>query len=173
MDTAEIIDLIAENALKYSIVPSDWRVVPIGMNEDGRLMIVVDALVSDEIRDNLRFMFSAHVRELTVTPDLFDRLNAFFRSRFGAGGNGSGYHGEIDCDVTWKFKCPQDWAKMTPTAEDWVRRCGACRRNVVMCGNEQQIQAAKRVGACVAIARCDERGDEGDRSSVFSGLLIE
>ena len=148
MDFNHIIDQIATNCDLYP-VPKEWRVVPIGKNVEGRLWVAVDAPMNEEMKDNLRFLSGLHVRELVVDSDSWERMKAFYLSRLGAKNPGTGLKGEIECE--WKFKCPLDWTKLSPTNDPWVRHCSRCSRNVVMCGSPDQVSAAKRAGACVAI----------------------
>jgi hypothetical protein len=151
MDLKRIIDCIATNPDPIAFPDDAYRVVPAGRDEDGRVLMVVDGPLSDAERDDLRFMFNGHIREISTDTPTFERLRAFSRSRLGPRGNGSGYHGEIDCDVVWRYKCPKDWAKLAPTGDPWSRHCETCNRAVVMCSDQEQINAARRVGACVAI----------------------
>lgn len=164
MQLKQIVDMIAANGPQLPVDDS-WMVVPLGLNEERKLLAVVEEPLSEEVKDSLRFMFSAHVKEIITDHDTFMRIRSFYRSRFGERGNGSGNFGEIDCEITWKFKCPKDWAKMLPTSDPWARHCTACDRNVVLCGNDAQVEAAKQVGACVAIGR----RDEGDVIEMFLG----
>lgn len=168
MDLKHIIDQIAAHPPEFPF-PDEWRAVPAGRDQDGRMLVVVDVPLRDEMKDDLRFMSGAPVRELVTDTDTFERLRAFSRSRLGPRGNGSGYHGEIDCDITWRFKCPKDWAKLAPTGDLWTRHCATCSRNVVMCGSQDQIDAARRVGACVAITKFNEN----ERVEYLLGDLAE
>lgn len=153
MQLKQIVDLIAANSTQYPCLDS-YQAIPLGLDDTGRLLVVVDEPLSDELMDDLCFMLAHPCRQIETDHDTFIRLLSFYRSRLGA--RGSGHVAEIDCEIAWKFKCPKDWATMSPTADPLARHCQACDRQVVLCGDESQIKAAKQAGACVAIGRRNE-----------------
>ncbi|MGI9310829.1 MAG: hypothetical protein ACR2P7_04750 [bacterium] len=56
----------------------------------------------------------------------------------------------LNCRVRFKFKCPQDWNALTPTAEARIRHCGVCERQVHWCASEAEMTTRARRGECVA-----------------------
>lgn len=56
------------------------------------------------------------------------------------------------CKVTFSFTCLQEWDAMEPTADERVRHCGTCTREVYLCQTEEESAAHGLVGLCVAMA---------------------
>ena len=157
MRLEKIVDLIAVNWSRY-IVPEEWDCIPLYEPDESTLVVVAHKGISEEVIDDLRFMYSKKHILIEAVEDIetFDRITAFYISRYGQKGNGSGNYGVIECPVEFASKCPLDWHELKQTENLWSRHCSVCDRNVIMCGNNAQVEAAKKVGACVAIARNDD-----------------
>ncbi len=73
--------------------------------------------------------------------------------------------------VSFAFECPKQWAEMTPTEDDQVRHCGACKRNVHFCDTLDEAKHHAWAGECVALnlAVPREKGDL-DRPEPFATM---
>lgn len=56
------------------------------------------------------------------------------------------------CTVTFSFTCSQEWDAMRPTADERVRHCGTCARDVHLCRSDAEAAAHGLAGHCVARA---------------------
>ena len=56
-----------------------------------------------------------------------------------------------NCQVTFKFRCPQKWNKLQPTGKAAVRYCESCRKKVYYCGTIEEAQDHAEEGHCVAV----------------------
>lgn len=63
----------------------------------------------------------------------------------------------IDCE--FGYRCPRDWDALAPTANQNVKYCQVCTREVYFCGNQQELDEHARAGHCVAIF-CKPVGDD-------------
>lgn len=65
----------------------------------------------------------------------------------------------------FKFKCPRVWHLLEPTAQDDVRHCAACDRNVYLGRTEASLRQHSEQGHCVAVPVqptdvCEKSDDE-------------
>jgi uncharacterized protein (TIGR02996 family) len=71
----------------------------------------------------------------------------------------------LEIDVRWRacvarravercvdqLTCPKEWNALRPTAQDGVRHCETCRKDVFYCVSVVEAKARAREGACVAL----------------------
>ena len=55
----------------------------------------------------------------------------------------------IDCHFL--FKCPQRWDRLQPTAEERVRRCTECDRDVHLALTEEEFIRHREADHCIAV----------------------
>ena len=72
----------------------------------------------------------------------------------------------IDNCPEFRFKCPKQWADLTPTAADGERFCGECQRTVYYCATIDEARARGGEGKCVAIDVASPRW-KGDMDPPF------
>jgi uncharacterized protein (TIGR02996 family) len=65
------------------------------------------------------------------------------------------------CEFRFRFHCPRKWETLTPTKNDGVRFCAACRKSVYFCNNLEVAYHHAYLGHCVAIASVVRR-EKGD-----------
>ncbi len=58
-----------------------------------------------------------------------------------------------DALVRFKFRCPQVWEALEPTADPRVRSCSACKESVHFCATADEVAERARQGQCVAVER--------------------
>jgi uncharacterized protein (TIGR02996 family) len=56
-----------------------------------------------------------------------------------------------NCSISFTFRCPRQWGRLRQTADDQVRFCPSCHRNVFFCGTLEQARSQARLGHCIAI----------------------
>jgi uncharacterized protein (TIGR02996 family) len=56
------------------------------------------------------------------------------------------------CRMQFQFECPKQWERLTPTADDKVRFCNSCKKNVHYCDTLQEAQTHAANGNCVAVS---------------------
>lgn len=57
-----------------------------------------------------------------------------------------------NCGVLWRFQCPKKWDQMSPTEDEKVRFCTACRRTVHYYDSIEEARwQAENHGQCVVI----------------------
>ena len=56
-----------------------------------------------------------------------------------------------NCRIEFRFRCPKQWEQLQPTAEEGVRFCGECRKQVFFCGSIEVAQTHAALGDCVAV----------------------
>lgn len=61
------------------------------------------------------------------------------------------------CDVEWKLVCPNLWKNLSKTAEESVRFCGECKKNVYFSRNVAQIKQWGSEGKCTAFEYGDDK----------------
>jgi hypothetical protein len=49
------------------------------------------------------------------------------------------------------FQCPKQWSQLVPTAQDGVKHCGQCNRNVFYCATIDEARTRAKEGSCVAL----------------------
>lgn len=54
------------------------------------------------------------------------------------------------CVPQFKYKCPQEWDLLTPTADDNIRHCQKCNHSVYFCTTDEETLAHARAGHCIA-----------------------
>jgi uncharacterized protein (TIGR02996 family) len=57
----------------------------------------------------------------------------------------------IDRCLKFDYECPERWDRLTPTAQDDVRHCGVCNRQVVFCTSLERAYELGAQRACIAI----------------------
>lgn len=75
--------------------------------------------------------------------------------------------------VQFAFECPKQWAEMTPTDDDKVRHCEACKQNVYFCETIGEAQLRAWHGECVAVnlAVPREKGDLNRPRPMLAGVI--
>jgi len=53
-----------------------------------------------------------------------------------------------ECD--FEFKCPLHWDDLVVTADNDIRFCHECRKNVFRCRSRNEFEAHRSLGHCVA-----------------------
>jgi hypothetical protein len=56
-----------------------------------------------------------------------------------------------NCRVAFGFRCPKQWEQLTPTADESIRFCEACRQQVFFCSTIEVAQTHATLGECIAI----------------------
>ena len=56
------------------------------------------------------------------------------------------------CRVSFRFPCPKQWDKLTPTAAPKVRHCESCQQYVHYCDSLQEAREHANRGNCVALS---------------------
>ncbi len=75
--------------------------------------------------------------------------------------------------VQFAFECPKQWAEMTPTDDDKVRHCGACKLNVYFCDTLDEAKHHAWAGECVAVNLAVPRakGDLDRPRPMLAGMI--
>lgn len=73
--------------------------------------------------------------------------------------------------VEFAYECPRDWAGMTPTDDEKVRHCGACRKNVHFCETIAEAQYHAWAGECVAVNLSVPRSPGDIEMVTLAGLV--
>ena len=75
--------------------------------------------------------------------------------------------------VSFAFECPKQWAAMTPTDDDKVRHCEACKKNVYYCDTLHQARHHAWAGDCVAVTLAVPRvkGDLNPIPRMLAGIV--
>ena len=53
--------------------------------------------------------------------------------------------------VRFDLVCPMRWDRLEPSAQEAVRHCGACKRQVVYCTTIEQARTIAKAGGCISI----------------------
>jgi uncharacterized protein (TIGR02996 family) len=56
-----------------------------------------------------------------------------------------------NCDLQFRFECPQKWERLQPTENASVRYCNACARQVYYCHSVEEARSYAQCGECVAV----------------------
>ena len=56
----------------------------------------------------------------------------------------------ISCTDMFTFACPMRWGSLERTADNEVRHCNQCQRNVYLVANEKEFENRSQTGDCVA-----------------------
>jgi uncharacterized protein (TIGR02996 family) len=56
-----------------------------------------------------------------------------------------------NCGVEFQFRCPRRWEELRPSADEAVRFCDECRREVVFCRTIEVAQTHAALGDCIAV----------------------
>lgn len=62
-----------------------------------------------------------------------------------------------NCDVRFKYRCPESWSGLERTDDECVRFCSVCAKSVYHCVDVSELVARAEAGDCVAIDVDDER----------------
>ena len=54
----------------------------------------------------------------------------------------------IRCE--FEYKCSLDWSKLNETGDPKIRHCNECKKNVLLCLDEKEIDLAWENGICIA-----------------------
>ncbi len=75
----------------------------------------------------------------------------------------------ISCE--FRFKCPRTWEGLQPTADEGVRHCGACERDVHLAMTEQDFRRHREQGRCIAVRVLvsGEKADSGNEPGWWVG----
>jgi len=60
-----------------------------------------------------------------------------------------------NCGVQFKQLCPMRWEDLVPTADEAVRRCDTCWRQVFLCSTDAEAHYHAMEGHCVAVLMPD------------------
>jgi hypothetical protein len=60
----------------------------------------------------------------------------------------------IHCEFV--YSCSLDWERLSPTQDPMVRHCAQCSKEVTLCLDDEQIDAAWEQGRCIAHPMYDE-----------------
>jgi hypothetical protein len=63
-----------------------------------------------------------------------------------------------NCAVRFKQLCPMRWENLVPTADETVRLCETCWRQVFLCTTDAEARYQAMEGHCVALAMPDSDG---------------
>ena len=55
-----------------------------------------------------------------------------------------------NCDPEFKFRCPKQWDNLERTADQGIRFCQECKKNVYLTRNDTETLQRARGGQCVA-----------------------
>ena len=61
-----------------------------------------------------------------------------------------------NCNIRFRFNCPQRWSSLTPTRDPNQRSCSECDRIVYRCDNEHEARWLGKQGKCVALITSDD-----------------
>ncbi len=75
--------------------------------------------------------------------------------------------------VQFSFECPKQWADMTPTDDDKVRHCEACKQSVYFCDTLDEAKHHAWAGECVAVNLAVPRakGDLDRPRPMLAGMI--
>jgi hypothetical protein len=64
----------------------------------------------------------------------------------------------------FRFKCPQFWDRLQPSAEEEVRHCPECQRDVYLALTEEDFRKHSDEGRCMAVpvVRNSPQGDSDE-----------
>jgi hypothetical protein len=74
-------------------------------------------------------------------------------------------------NCTLEVQCPKGWDVMTPTAQEGVRHCATCRRDVHWANNARELNALARRGECAAL-RLSSSTPDAKRERIVVGLFV-
>ncbi len=66
---------------------------------------------------------------------------------------------EARISCRFSFKCPRRWERLQPTAEEGVRHCHECDRDVHLALTEDEFRRHSDEGRCIAVPVRGERGE--------------
>lgn len=78
----------------------------------------------------------------------------------------------IEACAEFDFACPQQWANLTPTGNEAVRHCGACKRNVFYCGSVEDAREHAAAGNCVALDITAPRWGDNDIAAPYGTQCV-
>ncbi len=62
-----------------------------------------------------------------------------------------------NCNLKFKFSCPEQWIEMTMTNDKRIRFCSNCQQNVYLCESLGEAVALGHEGKCVALIDLEDR----------------
>ena len=79
--------------------------------------------------------------------------------------NSPAWNEEARIRCEFRFKCPQVWDHLLPTASEAVRHCPECRRDVYLALTEEDVREHSDEGRCIAVPvlRSDQETDPDER----------
>lgn len=54
------------------------------------------------------------------------------------------------CGIEFQFQCPMEWELLSTTAEEDIRFCRKCEKNVYFCHSDEEVAAHAKVNHCIA-----------------------
>ncbi len=71
------------------------------------------------------------------------------------------------------FKCPQKWDRLQPTAEEGVRHCHECDRDVHLVLTEEEFRQYSEDDRCITVLVSRERGESRAEEREYVVGMIE
>ena len=71
----------------------------------------------------------------------------------------------------FRFKCPQVWDRLRPTAVQEVRHCPECRRDVYLALTDEDLRRHRDKGRCVAVPMVLTVQETDDDPPLAVGML--
>ena len=150
-----------EDIARLTIDPALWELIPASLIQEDTLLVVgsqpnelhvityprpTDA--HKELQEKLEFIFQQKFK-FSFAPK--ESLELIINRQIRIG------NATIqNCDVKFKFQCPQEWLRMTPKNDEKIRFCSTCQQNVHLCETAEQAESLGRNGLCVALLGSSE-----------------
>jgi len=142
-------------------VARDFCVLPVSASDDAVHLVLPstfrELITADgDTLDRLRIIL-----DRTITYDVASRVelqpivDLHYRAVYSAIQN---------CDVQFSFRCPKQWADLSPTEQSTVRYCNECTQNVYFCLTDDELSQRMANDQCAAF--CDS-----ETQSFVLGLL--
>lgn len=97
-------------------------------------------------QEKVRFILGRHAHEVQFLPVDESTLREAIEMRLPLS------EGTIEnCKPQFRFQCPKEWSSLQVIADDRIRFCSACLREVYWCNTESAATELGRQGKCVAI----------------------
>jgi len=73
----------------------------------------------------------------------------------------------------FSFKCPRLWDRLQPTAEEGVRHCHECDRDIHLALSEAAVRRFSEEGRCIAVPVSRERGESRGKEREYVVGMVE
>jgi uncharacterized protein (TIGR02996 family) len=132
------------------------RMIAAEPGDGGTRLVYADWLEEQGEADQAAFLrLEAQLAHTPVTHANFARLTREFQA----------LHARLDplwlaridrtevenCFIQFEVPCPKRWERLRPTADDGVRFCETCRKNVYHCATIESARGHARADHCVAV----------------------